>query len=78
MRFVYIIEKPGSALDGEDTIIRAESRDEANILAEVRRKAWNCTALRYVGRREGQKYIFDVPPATLPDWAREVAEGKVA
>lgn len=72
-RFVFIIEKPGSALDGEDTIIRAESRDEANILAEVRRKAWNCAALRYVGRREGQKYVFDVPKSELPEWAQEVA-----
>jgi hypothetical protein len=70
-RYVFIIEKPGSDLDGEDTIIRAESRDEANVLAEVRCRAWNCKALRYVGRREGQRYVFDVPVETLPEWARE-------
>ena len=73
-RFVFIIEKEGSDLDGEDTIIRAETREEADELAEIRRKAWNCQALRYVGRREGKKYVFDVPVETLPEWARERVE----
>lgn len=73
MRFVYIIEKPGSDLDGEDTIIRADTREEADVLAEVRCRAWNCSALRYVGRREGNRYVFDVPADQLPEWAREVA-----
>lgn len=74
MRFVYIIEKPGSDVDGEDTIIRAESRGEADILAEIRKGKWNCKALRFIGRREGDQYIFDVPVAELPEWARDLVE----
>lgn len=72
-RFVYIVDKPGSDLDGEDTIIRAESREEADAVAESRRKAWSCKGLRYVGRREGNRYVFDVPAEQLPEWAQEVA-----
>jgi hypothetical protein len=70
IRFVYIVEKPGHDLDGEDTLIRAESRVDADELARQRERAWACK-LRYVGRREGKKYVFDVPVETLPDWAKE-------
>lgn len=72
-RFVYIIEKPGSDLDGEDTVIRAESRVDADADAARRAKAWGCKSLRYVGRREGNRYVFDVPKSELPEWAQEVA-----
>jgi hypothetical protein len=71
-RFVYIIHKPGSDLDGEDTIIRADTSEEAGHLATVRERAWNCK-LRCVGYREGNRYIFTVPKGALPPWAQEVA-----
>lgn len=72
MRFVYILVKPGSDVDGEDTIIRAETREEADILAEIRKEKWNCKALRFIGRREGDQYIFEVPVAELPEWAQDL------
>ena len=76
-KFVYVISKPGSDLDGEDTNICAESREEADRLAEKRRVAWNCTALRFIGFCEGHgssaRFKPGVPVAELPEWAREVA-----
>lgn len=72
-RFCYVIEKPGSDLDGEDTIIRAETREEADELAAQRAKAWGCESLRFIGRREGQRFIAMVPADQLPEWAKEVA-----
>jgi hypothetical protein len=72
-RFVYVIEKPGSDLDQEDTIIRAETREEADELASARCKAWDCQRLRFIGVREGAKFIAKVPAAELPEWARQGA-----
>lgn len=74
-RFVYVISKKGSDLDGEDTIIRAETRGQADVAAEVRRKAWNCESLKFIGMREGHRFIAMVPPHELPEWARELQEG---
>lgn len=72
-RFVYVISKLGSDLDGEDTVIRADTREEADALAELRKEAWGCDSMKFIGRREGHKFIPMVPAAELPEWAREVA-----
>lgn len=75
-RFVYVIEKPGSDVDGDDTVIRAKSRVEADLLATRREEAWNCT-LRFIGMRDGKKFIAFVPPDQLPEWMREFPDGIV-
>lgn len=76
-KFVYVIEKPESDLDGEDTNICAATREDADDLAEERRKAWGCTAMRFIGTREGHgtraRFTPAVPADQLPEWAREVA-----
>ncbi len=72
MVFVYIINKPGHDLHDEDTLVEAASREEADERAKQRAAAWSC-GLKYVGRRESRKYVFDVPRDQLPEWAQEVA-----
>lgn len=72
-KFVYVMSKPGSDLDGEDTTICADTRGQADAAAEVRRKAWNCTSLRFIGMREGHRFTAMVPPHELPEWGREGA-----
>lgn len=72
-RFVYIIEKPGSELDGEDTIVRADNRVDADADAERRRKAWGCKSMRFIGTREGARFVPGVPENELPEWARQGA-----
>lgn len=72
MVFVYIVNKPGHDLHDEDTLVEAANREEADAVAAHRAKAWHC-GLKYVGRRESRKYVFDVPKSELPEWAQEVA-----
>lgn len=71
--WIYIINKPGSDLDQEDTAIEAPTREEADTRAAQRAAAWHCT-LRYVGRRVARRYVFDVPREELPAWAAEAVE----
>ncbi len=73
MLFIYIISKPGHDLDGEDTLIEAPTREDADARAAQRAAAWQCQ-LRYVGRRVARRYVFDVAPETLPAWAQEYIE----
>jgi hypothetical protein len=72
MVFVYIVNKPGHDLHDEDTLVEATSREEADQIAKRRADAWRC-GLKYVGRRESRRYVFDVPKSELPEWAQEVA-----
>ncbi len=72
MVFVYIISKPGHDLHDEDTLVEANTREEADERARQRAAAWGC-GLRYVGRRADRKYVFEVPKSELPEWAQEVA-----